>query len=188
MTIRMMKKILFIMIFSISISVCGEAASSGEWNVGLDMNYVTPQGKLDDRFQSEFGFGLNSEFQYGKYFGLFCGGQYQEFSRHRNSLPDNLMVIDFLLDGTAGYPIGENWKAFLQGGMGIYFSHNEAWWMNGESRESFDLGYNYGCGLTYQVSKSIGISGRLITHNFKLNDESEHIRWLDMTLGVRLGF
>lgn len=157
-----------------------------DWRTGFDLNMTDPQSNLHDRYSTEFGFNFRNEVLFNSYLGMSTGLGYRDFQRTRHGDDSDLCITNIYLNGLGAYTFLEKWRGFVEVGMGMYiWEADSRWWSNGGSGQSMDLGYNFGSGVSYQVSDSIELYSRISRHRVKFDKANDYSRWLEYAVGIQ---
>jgi Outer membrane protein beta-barrel domain len=156
--------------------------------LNVDITHISPGDELDHRYGSEYGLGLIVEYMYTDYFGMSAAGHYVNLTRDNRDDAD-FSIGYFTLNGQIAYPFLQKWRVFATGGMGFYiWKADNAWWIDGYSEESVDIGINMGAGVSYKIWEQIEIVSRLTQHRVKFEDQDQTSEWLEYSLGARFTF
>ncbi len=180
---------ILIVVYLISPVLIGTGAYDTSWRGSFDVNYVDPSDNLSSRYESEYGIGINIEYDYHKYLGMLASGRFVDFNRSRGSGDSDLTIIYFMLDGILKYPILEDWEIFAAGGLGVYAWDSEhAWWDGGRNAEAVDLGYNFGVGVYYTLYNRFDVGVKLFHHEVELDPDNRSSAFDDFSLSARFNF
>jgi opacity protein-like surface antigen len=153
----------------------------------LGISLTHPRGEFGDRFGSEYGPNLAFEYMYNDYLGFRASMEYQRYTR--SHFKKDLTLYPITLDGQVAYPVYKNTRVFAALGMGMYLCETEnAWWGDGRSEDSTNIGFNYGLGADYWITDRIGVFMSYFQHKVHVGDSSGTLSWSDWTTGVRVSF
>ncbi len=161
-----------------------EMVRADQLSVQVGLNVIDPKDELSQRYGREYGTGILFSYMYNQYLGVLGGVEYFNLSRPSQNADFSIMSVS--VGGQIVYPFWKKWNVSASGGLGLYiWETDKAWWLDGTSTESADLGINYGAGIGYQIFKGIELSTSLHRHRvaFKGNDES--YTWNDWRVGAR---
>lgn len=176
-------------IICLSIGLFTNSTRAGSLAAEYDFGVSTPGDNLNSRYDSEIYTGVLLEYSYNEYLGWFTSLGFTKFNRPNYPIDTDLAFYRLTLDGVLSYPIITDLRASLFGGMGLYlWQADHAWWVDGRSKDSGDVGYNYGFSIDYSFYKSWSIISRLTNHSVRLEDSSSYFRWTDSIIGLRFEF
>ena len=158
---------------------------SAELNAGLSL----PGDNLNPRFDAEFFTSVLLEYSYNPYFSWFTTLGFTKFDRKQYPVDTDFAIYHLALDGALSYPILPALRASAFGGMGLYlWQSDRAWWVDGRSKDSGDVGFNYGFSLDYRFYSAWSVVSRIMYHSVRIEDSSSYFRWADAMLGIRYTF
>ncbi|MBN1552275.1 porin family protein [bacterium] len=156
--------------------------------LSADILYNDPHDFLGDRYSSKFGAGVSLEYVYNKHFGFLSSGHFVRFTRNNRKNAD-ILFYNITVDGLIKYPFTSKFSIFGAAGLGLYLWDSEnAFWIDGRSKQASDLGYNYGFGMRYKITEKMSAELKYFHHDVELDETENNSTWNEYGLGLRYLF
>ena len=169
-----------------SLALCADYSG-----ISISADYIqsNPRGNLDRLFDKTSTAGYSFEYMYNDYTGLVQSTSYYSWDREQKTV--SAVVIPLIIDGKLAYPITSKFSVYAQAGLGLYITALDYEYRNDQSirdTDSFDIGYNYGFGISYSIWDHFGASLKVLKHRVDIDALGDSTEWRDTILGLTYSF